>query len=115
MHDMDFISILQNKINCQVSLKKTGDSWYIYNHIFDIFLCRRFDETGNTIGKPEVTPPTPTRLTWELKFEAEEAIQRSLNVADALINDIDLRIFVHDSYGKGNFFLLFIIFYKTVF
>lgn len=66
-----------------------------------LLLYARFDETGNTIGKPEVTPPTPTRLNWELKYEAEEAIQRSLNVVNALISDIDLRIFVHDNYGKG--------------
>lgn len=50
---------------------------------------------------PEVTPPPPIRLNWDLKFEAEEAIERSLNVVKALINDIDLRIFVHDDYGKG--------------
>uniref|UniRef100_A0A6P7GLT9 carnitine O-palmitoyltransferase n=1 Tax=Diabrotica virgifera virgifera TaxID=50390 RepID=A0A6P7GLT9_DIAVI len=61
----------------------------------------RYDETGNTIGKPEIVPPAPIRLNWELKFESQDAIDKSYNVACNLIKDINLRIFVHDSYGKG--------------
>lgn len=61
----------------------------------------RFDKDGNTVGKPEITPPTPIRLKWELKYEASTAIENALKVAQNLINDIDLRILVHDHYGKG--------------
>lgn len=46
-------------------------------------------------------PPTPIRLKWELKFEANSAIESALKVAEDLINDIDLRILIHDHYGKG--------------
>ncbi|KAG5898086.1 hypothetical protein JTB14_001790 [Gonioctena quinquepunctata] len=61
----------------------------------------RFDEDGNTVGKPEISPPVPMRLNWELKGEAQEAIEKSLQVANDLISDINLRILVHDHYGKG--------------
>lgn len=53
------------------------------------------------MGKPEITPPTPIRLKWELKHEANNAIEGALKVAENLINDIDLRILIHDHYGKG--------------
>lgn len=53
------------------------------------------------MGTPEITPPAPIRLNWEIKHECENAIEKSLGVVNDLINDIDLRIFVHDAYGKG--------------
>ncbi|KAL1502335.1 hypothetical protein ABEB36_007490 [Hypothenemus hampei] len=61
----------------------------------------RFDHNGNTLGNPEFTPPPPCRLTWNMKFECQIAIQASLDIANRLINDLDLRIYVHDIYGKG--------------
>ena len=30
-----------------------------------IFLCR-YTEDGHTVGEPEMTPPNPIRLEWEL-------------------------------------------------
>ncbi|VEN55359.1 unnamed protein product [Callosobruchus maculatus] len=70
--------------------------WVMTSEVWE----HRFDDDGNTIGKPEVTPPTPVRLNWDLK-EIKEAIDASLKVANGLINDIGLRIFVHNNYGKG--------------
>ncbi|CAG9856114.1 unnamed protein product [Phyllotreta striolata] len=61
----------------------------------------RYNEEGNTVGSSDMVPPAPIRLNWELKLEAQEAIQKSVQVASDLINDVDLRIFVHDHYGKG--------------
>lgn len=61
----------------------------------------RYDENGNTVGKPEITPPTPIRLNWEIKHECKAAIENSMKVVTNLISDIDLRIYVHDHYGKG--------------
>lgn len=48
-----------------------------------------------------MTPPTPTRLQWEIKLECQSAIKTALKVANSLIADLDLRIYVHDNYGKG--------------
>jgi carnitine O-palmitoyltransferase 1 len=61
----------------------------------------RYDENGNTIGKPEIVPPAPIRLNWDIKSECQEAIEKSMKVVTSLIDDIDLRIYVHDNYGKG--------------
>lgn len=61
----------------------------------------RYDEKGNTLGTPEITPPTPTRLKWDIQEECQQAIDQALIVARDLIQDLDLRIYVHDAYGKG--------------
>lgn len=61
----------------------------------------RYDENGNCIGKPEIDPPPPLRLQWDMKYECQTAINRAVVAAQALIDDIDLRIYVHDHYGKG--------------
>lgn len=53
------------------------------------------------MGAIELTPPTPVRLKWEIKSDLQNAIDLSLTEAQKLINDIDLRIYVHDNYGKG--------------
>lgn len=61
----------------------------------------RFDDNGNTLGNPEFTPPPPCRLSWEISFECRNDIEASLDLANRLIEDLDLRIYVHDRYGKG--------------
>lgn len=60
----------------------------------------RYDETGNTKGIPEFTPPTPTRLHWDLK-PCLPQIEEATICATKLINELDLRILVHQEYGKG--------------
>ena len=71
--------------------------YYICTHV----VCIRYDENGNAIGTPEITPPTPIRLNWEIKHECQGAIDKSMKVVASLIQDIDLRIYVHNNYGKG--------------
>ncbi|XP_074028252.1 carnitine O-palmitoyltransferase whd isoform X2 [Leptinotarsa decemlineata] len=75
-----------------------GHSW---EYLLTDELSNRFDEKGNTTGELEISPPVPSRLNWELKSDAQEAIEKSLKLANELIDDIDLRILVHDHYGKG--------------
>lgn len=53
------------------------------------------------MGEPGFTPPTPIRLQWNITTECKGAIDSALNLATALIADIDLRIYVHNKYGKG--------------
>lgn len=74
-------------------------SWSLWK-LISIF-SYRFDENGNTIGKPEIIPPAPIRLNWDLKDEEKSAIDTALKVANEIIGDLDLRILVHDQYGKG--------------
>lgn len=56
---------------------------------------------GHTIGTPEFTPPAPTRLQWDLSVKCIEVVEQSYKVAHSILNDVDLRIYVHDAYGKG--------------
>ncbi|XP_055916063.1 carnitine O-palmitoyltransferase 1, muscle isoform isoform X2 [Eupeodes corollae] len=59
-----------------------------------------YDEDGNTKGTPEFTPPSPIRLNWELE-PCKEKIEEATADATKLLNDVDLRILVHNEYGKG--------------
>ncbi|XP_076276466.1 carnitine O-palmitoyltransferase whd isoform X1 [Lasioglossum baleicum] len=60
-----------------------------------------YAEDGHNIGKPEFTPPSPTRLQWDLTSKCIDTIEESLQVAQKLLTDVELRIYVHDAYGKG--------------
>uniref|UniRef100_A0A182WA64 carnitine O-palmitoyltransferase n=1 Tax=Anopheles minimus TaxID=112268 RepID=A0A182WA64_9DIPT len=63
---------------------------------------KRYDENGNTTGIPEFEPPTPKRLTWDLNDKvALGAIDEAYIASQRLLEDVDLRILVHDAYGKG--------------
>lgn len=61
-----------------------------------------YDEEGNTIGIPEFPPPAPQRMSWDLNNTAcLTAINDADLAAQKLLNDLQLRIYVHDNYGKG--------------
>ncbi|XP_028162157.1 carnitine O-palmitoyltransferase 1, liver isoform [Ostrinia nubilalis] len=61
-----------------------------------------YTEDGNTKGTVETPPPPPARLQWDLnKEETLSAIDLSYNVAQKLLNDVDLRILMYTKYGKG--------------
>ena len=62
---------------------------------------RQYKEDGCTDGTPEFTPPSPTRLQWDLNPKVIAVIEESNEVAQKLLNDVELRIYVHDAYGKG--------------
>ncbi|XP_067213212.1 carnitine O-palmitoyltransferase 1, liver isoform isoform X2 [Linepithema humile] len=56
---------------------------------------------GHTIGTPEFSPPAPIRLQWDLNTKCIKVIEQSYQVALDILNDVDLRIYMHDAYGKG--------------
>lgn len=74
---------------------------HMWEHIILEALNERYDEKGNTLGTPGLTPPTPTRLNWEIKHECYAAIEKSLDVVNRLISDVDLTIYMHTDFGKG--------------
>lgn len=46
-----------------------------------------YDENGNCKGTPEFTPPTPTRITWELtEAGCAAAIEDAHMVSQKLLN-----------------------------
>lgn len=72
------------------------------NIVAEEAIQNRYDENGNTLGIPEFEPPKPKRLAFDLdNTVALDAIQEAHLAAQQLLNDVDLRIFVHDRYGKG--------------
>lgn len=63
---------------------------------------RRYLQDGNARGTVEAPPPAPTRLQWELGTkELVKNIDVSYNVAQQLLNDVDLKILMFTKYGKG--------------
>lgn len=63
-----------------------------------------YDADGNTLGSlrmDEEDLPDPTRLKWDFNKKIKTAVADSLKVATDLLNDVDLHINVHDSFGKG--------------
>ncbi|XP_043256617.1 carnitine O-palmitoyltransferase 1, liver isoform isoform X3 [Colletes gigas] len=78
----------------------------VMSHLWEYVMAeeivdREFTKDGHTKGAPEFTPPPPTRLQWDLDVNCISAIQQSYQVAQTLLNDVELRIYVHDAYGKG--------------
>ncbi|KAG4073892.1 hypothetical protein HA402_014097 [Bradysia odoriphaga] len=72
------------------------------NNIMEEAAVNGYDETGNTKGVKEFDPPMPLRLSWNLdETVAIPAIEEAYESAQKLIQDIDLRILVHNQYGKG--------------
>ncbi|XP_074662825.1 carnitine O-palmitoyltransferase 1, liver isoform-like isoform X1 [Tubulanus polymorphus] len=60
-----------------------------------------YRENGHCNGDPQIQPPKPIRLQWDLPEECIGVIENSLAVATKLISDVDLYLLMHDSYGKG--------------
>ncbi|XP_020286532.1 carnitine O-palmitoyltransferase 1, liver isoform isoform X2 [Pseudomyrmex gracilis] len=77
----------------------------VMSHLWEYVVCSEFMDgqykDGHTTGTPEFTPPAPTRLQFDMDTRCIEAIERSYRVAHGILNDVDLRIYVHDAYGKG--------------
>ncbi|CAG9781833.1 unnamed protein product [Diatraea saccharalis] len=75
---------------------------HLWEHVIWSELELGYDENGNTKGTVDTPPPPPIRLQWELdKEDILSAIDVSYNVAQKLLNDVDLRILMYTKYGKG--------------
>ncbi|XP_075229002.1 carnitine O-palmitoyltransferase whd isoform X2 [Lycorma delicatula] len=82
----------------------------VMSHLWEYIVCDEasnitnnigYGEDGHTVGKAEFQPPVPTRLQWDFSPSCLAAIDRSYQVVLGLIDDIELRIYVHNLYGKG--------------
>ncbi|KAG8433946.1 hypothetical protein GDO86_012345 [Hymenochirus boettgeri] len=60
-----------------------------------------YDDDGHCKGQVEPTLPLPQRIQWDISEECQEIIQNSLNVAQALANDVDFHTFPFKEFGKG--------------
>ncbi|XP_034188246.1 carnitine O-palmitoyltransferase whd isoform X1 [Osmia lignaria lignaria] len=78
----------------------------VMSHLWEYVISQendtgKYKEDGHVQGEPEFTPPPATRLQWDLNQNCIEAIEKSNEVAQNLLNDVELRIYVHNAYGKG--------------
>ncbi|XP_061927996.1 carnitine O-palmitoyltransferase 1, liver isoform isoform X2 [Apis cerana] len=78
----------------------------VMSHLWEYVICqevnnRKYKEDGYNKGEPEFIPPSPVRLQWDLTPNCIAAIEESNQVAQNLLNDVELRIYVHNAYGKG--------------
>lgn len=70
--------------------------------VMEEILQNGYEKNGNCCGQPEFQPPTPKRMSWDLRNgDCLAAIKEADADAQILINDLHLRIYVHDLYGKG--------------
>lgn len=60
-----------------------------------------YREDGHTKGEPEMTPPNPIRLEWDLPEPCIQVIKNSMQITNQLKNDVDLKLFMHTAFGKG--------------
>ncbi|XP_063244784.1 carnitine O-palmitoyltransferase 1, liver isoform isoform X2 [Bacillus rossius redtenbacheri] len=74
---------------------------HLWEYVIGTELEMGYAPDGHVQGVPEFSPPPPTRLQWDLKQPCVEAIEKSFQVAEKLLNDVDLRILMHTAYGKG--------------
>ncbi|XP_065581155.1 carnitine O-palmitoyltransferase 1, liver isoform-like isoform X3 [Artemia franciscana] len=75
---------------------------HVWEHtLAEDVLSLGYKSDGHCIGIPEFDPPSASKLRWELPDECIQVIEKSNKVAQALLNDVDLRLYVHDGYGKG--------------
>ncbi|XP_044137570.1 carnitine O-palmitoyltransferase 1, brain isoform isoform X2 [Bufo gargarizans] len=60
-----------------------------------------YNDEGHCKGQADATLPLPQRLQWEISSECQEIIHSSLNVAQALADDVDFHTFPFKDFGKG--------------
>ncbi|XP_025421615.1 carnitine O-palmitoyltransferase 1, liver isoform isoform X2 [Sipha flava] len=77
----------------------------VMSHLWEFIIFNEaaysgYQENGHVKGVPEIEPPKPIRLQWNLE-PVLEAIEKSYEVSLELLNDVDLRILVFNTYGKG--------------
>ncbi|XP_064617738.1 carnitine O-palmitoyltransferase 1, liver isoform-like isoform X2 [Liolophura sinensis] len=60
-----------------------------------------YTEDGHCLGDAEIQPPNPIKLEWDLPLPCQDVIKNSLQVANQLLNDVDLHLIMHNQYGKG--------------
>ncbi|XP_074518935.1 carnitine O-palmitoyltransferase 1, liver isoform isoform X2 [Halichoeres trimaculatus] len=60
-----------------------------------------YNAEGHCKGEIDSSLPQPKKLSWEIPEECEEEISKSLEVAQALADDLDFHVFVFRDFGKG--------------
>lgn len=78
----------------------------ILAHLWEFCLAKDFfslgyTKEGNTVGELTHELPRPSRLKWDIPSHCIEIIESCALSAYTLLEDVDLRLYMHDAYGKG--------------
>lgn len=78
----------------------------IMSHFWEFCIAKealelKYDADGSTIGEVESVPPNPSKLKWDLHPECIDLVRSSVLEAQAIINEVDLKVYYHADYGKG--------------
>ncbi|KFM81044.1 Carnitine O-palmitoyltransferase 1, liver isoform, partial [Stegodyphus mimosarum] len=78
----------------------------ILSHAWEFCLAQEFnsnwyDADGNCIGESNNNLFPPSHLKWDFSNEAVEVVENCMQSAQTAIDDVDLRLLMHDAYGKG--------------
>ncbi|XP_060884043.1 carnitine O-palmitoyltransferase 1, liver isoform-like isoform X1 [Labrus mixtus] len=60
-----------------------------------------YNTEGHCKGEVDTSLSRPQKLNWEIPPECEEQISQSMEVAQALADDVDFHVFVFRDFGKG--------------
>ncbi|KAG9481506.1 hypothetical protein GDO78_010632 [Eleutherodactylus coqui] len=60
-----------------------------------------YNDEGHCKGQADATLPLPQRIQWEVSNELQEVIHSSLEVAQAIAEDVDFHTFPFKDFGKG--------------
>ena len=60
-----------------------------------------YDANGRCRGQLRTLPPRATKLRWDLPPAARDLIAKCKRDSELLVNDLDLHILNHDSFGKA--------------
>lgn len=78
---------------------------HLWEYVLGYDYCHLgYDDYGRcTKGPDEVCSSVhlPTRLRWDIDSELNENLINAQKNALSILNDVDLRLLMHDSYGKG--------------
>ncbi|XP_022253543.1 carnitine O-palmitoyltransferase 1, muscle isoform-like [Limulus polyphemus] len=78
----------------------------ILAHLWEFCLAKDFvslgyTKEGNTVGELTHDLPNPARLKWDIPSHCVDIIESCAISARTLLEDVDLRLYMHDAYGKG--------------
>ncbi|KAJ6642115.1 Carnitine O-palmitoyltransferase 1, liver isoform [Pseudolycoriella hygida] len=104
--DKSFTLVITSDAQFGLNIEHSWSDGPIIGHVYeqimyDDYFC--YDESGNLkdSASPTSRPPPPTRLSWDFNSRLAETIREAYSDALKMIEEVDHRIVLHKSFGKG--------------
>ncbi|XP_042907721.2 carnitine O-palmitoyltransferase 1, liver isoform isoform X1 [Parasteatoda tepidariorum] len=104
--DKSFNIIISKNARAGLNVEHSWADAPIMGHVWEFCLAQEFntkcyDEDGNCIGESRNNIFPPSRLRWDFSPEVITVIDNCKQSAETAIADVDLKLLMHDAYGKG--------------